>query len=371
MSASYILLVFIPSMLVVLLAKAFFRHKITMLEWTLQLGAVLLSTGAMWLIVFIAGTTWSFDSEILNGQVTSKESVHVTCEHEHQCGETCRKNDDGKLVCKPKYCKDHAYDVDWDVHSTVGSFTIDRVDKRGLREPPRWAAVQIGEPAATTGSGRNYMLLDEHHFDTSEAIMATYAKDLPKYPEPEDYYRLNRVINDTGRDYQWINEYFNDKLRTLGKALQLNIVVVITNKPYDYYTAIRQHWKGTKRNDIQLFYGLDSEGNIKWFKADSFADGQSNQSVLEQLRIPTLDTDLNPTVVNEQMDIIQTSFKRLSNDQLAYMKDQWSPSIGFITFVTILNLLITCVLTWLMASEDLGEYNKLLTKKQRRDKYYS
>jgi len=356
MSAIYILIVFVPSVFVVLLSKLMFRHRITMKEWCIQAGSVFVSTLLMWMILIVGGSTWAYDTEVLNGYVTSKAPVQVTCEHEHQCGETCWKDDKGKRHCKPKYCKDHAYDIDWDVRTTVGTSTIRRVDKRGLIEPPRFTQAKIGEPAANTGMGRNYMLIDPDHFHTSETIMEKYKGMLPSYPDIVDYYRINRVINDTQQDYSWINTYLNDQLRLLGKAKQLNIVVVITKNPYDYYTAIRQHWSGTKRNDVQLYYGVDADGNITWFKADSFADGQSNNVMLDMLRTPTLQAKLTPAVVEEQVGIIKDKFVRLENEQLAYLKEQWSPSIGFIVFLTLFNLIITCGITFVFWKEDAGEF---------------
>ncbi|QKE54355.1 hypothetical protein ACSA002_0410 [Salmonella phage vB_SalM_SA002] len=367
MSAIYLLIVFIPAMLWVILSKFIFRATITLKEWCMQIGALILVSLLFWGFIAMGSLTMSYDSEVLNGYITGKESVRVSCEHQYKCGETCTRDSKGNESCVPIYCDEHPYDVDWDVHSTVGDWTIHRINRQGTREPPRWAQVVIGEPAAKEASARNYMLLQEHHFDTGEAIMQKYEKDIPKYPETYDYYRIDRVINQTKGDYAWMNTYLNDQLRMLGKAKQLNVIVVITNKPYDYYTAVRHAWKGTKRNDVQLFYGLDDTGKIVWFKADSFADGQSNSAMLESLRIPTLDTMLTPDVLNEQLVIIKDKFVRLPNEKLEYLKDQWSPSIGFISFLTILNLIIAIGLSIVMHREDLSEF-EFLNKNKRR--YY-
>lgn len=365
MSASYLLIVFIPAMLWVLVSKLIFRKTITMLEWCLQCGGLILVSLLCWGIIAAGGVAGSYDTEVLNGYITSKERVKVSCEHQYKCGETCSRDSKGNESCVPVYCDEHSYDVDWDVHSTVGDWTIARINRQGTREPPRWARVVIGEPASEESSARNYMLLQENHFDTDETIVKKYEKDIPKYPATYDYYRIDRVINQTKGDYAWMNTYLNDQLRTLGKAKQLNVIVVITNKPYDYYTAVRHAWKGTKRNDVQLFYGLDDTGKIAWFKADSFADGQSNSVMLESLRIPTLDATLTPDLLNEQLVIIKDKFVRLPNEQLEYLKDQWSPSIGFITFLTILNLLVAIGISYWVHKDDLGEFKFLNKNKQR------
>jgi len=361
MSSIYLLIVFIPTVLWVIASKAIFHATINLKEWCIQILAALATSLILWGVIAMGSLTMSYDTEILNGYITGKERVKVGCEHQYQCGETCTKDSKGNKTCKPVYCDEHAYDVDWDVKSSVGSWTISRVDRRGLTEPPRWTQVVIGEPAASWKVASNYMLLQENHFNTSDSIMAHYKDQLPEYPSTYDYYRFNRVINDTHTDYGWINDYLNDQLRMLGKEKQLNVIVVITNKPYEYYTAVRQAWKGTKRNDVQLFYGLDAEGHISWFKADSFADGQSNAAMLESLRIPTLNAMLTPELLNEQLLTIKEKFVRLPNEKLEYLKDQWSPSITFITILTLLNLLVSVVISWFLHKEELGEF-KFLTK---------
>lgn len=365
MSASYLLIVFIPAMLWVLVSKLVFRTTITIKEWCMQVGALILVSALFWGMIAAGSLTGSYDTEILNGYITGKERVKVSCEHQYKCGETCTRDAKGNQSCVPIYCDEHAYDVDWDVNSSVGGWTIHRIDRQGLREPPRWSQVVIGEPASKQTSARNYMLLQEGHFHTSEAIMAKYKDSIPKYPEPYDYYRYNRVINETKTDYGWINTYLNDQLRLMGKAKQLNVIVVVTNKSYDYYTAIRQEWQGAKRNDVQLYYGLDPEGNIAWFKADSFADGQSNSAMLESLRIPTLNAKITPELINEQLLIIKEKFVRLPNEKLAYLKDQWSPSILFISILTLLNLLVAVGLSFVLHRQDLGEFEFLKKNKQR------
>ena len=41
---------------------------------------------------------------------------------------------------------EHDYDIDWDVKTTLGTFTISRIDRQGLSEPARWTSVKVGDP---------------------------------------------------------------------------------------------------------------------------------------------------------------------------------------------------------------------------------
>lgn len=168
----YLPMVFVPAFLVALFTKFFFPHKITGKEWGLQVLGVLLSTGICMGIVAGASTSMSTDFAIFNGFVTGKDSVHVSCRHQYKCGETCRTETysigKGKTstrrVCTPKYCDEHSYDIDWDVYTTLGTYTIDRVDRRGTEEPPRYSDVEVNDPVASSHMVSNFMLLDRNRF---------------------------------------------------------------------------------------------------------------------------------------------------------------------------------------------------------------
>lgn len=89
------------------------------------------------------------DVELLNGYVTGKERDVVSCSHSYECmcyyTESCSGSGTSRSCTRTRHCStcyEHSYDVDWDVHTTVGNLTIDRIDRQGLDQPPRWTAVQ-------------------------------------------------------------------------------------------------------------------------------------------------------------------------------------------------------------------------------------
>ncbi|ANH51508.1 hypothetical protein FDH97_gp046 [Erwinia phage vB_EamM_Deimos-Minion] len=363
----YLVWILIPSLLLVLLSKAVFPHHITFKEWSLQGVAVVVGTALSVLILYITTTGMSIDHEVWNGSVISKAPVHVSCTHEHQCGETCSTDSKGKKHCTPIYCPDHAFDVDWDVKTTVGTFTIDRVafDRQGLREPKRFTAVQIGEPAAAEKYTRNYLLLDSDRFKASEGVMEKYKGRIPDYPSTYDYYRFNRVVNTTKDDFNYINDYLNKELITLGAQKQLNIVVVITDKSKDFYEALRESWDGARKNDVILVYGIDKEHHVNWFKADAFADGQSNMSMIKTLNSTALDRTLDADLVHEQLHVIQERFTRLPNKTFEYLNEDFTPPMWAIIMTVLINLLLNIGVTWFMVKNEMGEYAFMNDKGRR------
>jgi hypothetical protein len=210
-------------------------------------------------------------TEKLNGQVTSKEQVTVSCSHSYQCN--CRtvtsgsgKNKTTSTVCDT--CYEHLHDYDWEVNSNVGSITIERVDRQGVYEPQRWSQVQVGEPVAVDHNYTNWIKPAHsslfHLQDLDEKQIAM----LPKYPgQIYDYYRLNRIVTDGHvniPNVDQMNEYLSEQLRTIGPARQANIIFVITDKPsLQFATDTYAAWQGAEKNDIVVFVSLDGN-NIRW-----------------------------------------------------------------------------------------------------------
>lgn len=358
----YLPLLFIPAFLVALVCKFFWPHKITTKEWLLQGGGVLLSTMICFLVIMASALEATSDTSIFNGFVTGKESVHVSCSHQYVCGETCstvtstdsKGKRSSRRVCQPKYCDEHSYDVDWDVYSTLGTFTIDRVDRRGLREPDRWSSIELAEPVAVSKYVENFLLLDRNRFNTNESIHNKYVGKLPSYPKPYDYYRYNRVISEDSTDYDGINIWLNDQLRKDGAGKQLNVILVVTHNADDYFYALMEYWSGTKKNDVVLFYGIDDEENIKWARAMSFADGQNNQIMLKQLQTMTYERKFTDDLVKEQYRLIVQDFKRVPNKTFEYLKNGWVPPTWVIVMMVLLNLGAAIGVAWYVIKEDVA-----------------
>lgn len=298
------------------------------------------------------------DVEILNGIVTGKQQVRVSCEHSYSCN--CRQSCSGSgnsrtcsQVCDT--CYEHSNDWDWDVHSSVGTFTINRVDRRGKDEPPRWTAVQTGEHASNENSYQNPLLADDSTlFITDKSVIGKYEGKLPKYPMPFDYYRYYRVIgNPVGVDKRGLNNYLNEYLKSNGVVKQLNILTVFTTEPEIYFEVLMSHWKGGKKNDVIMVYGIDNQGNVKWFKSNSYAKGMNNREMHTNLRQAVLGSKLSLDIIKEQTLTVHKKFVRLSTEEFEYKKQNIEIPTGLVIFVLILNLLASVGINLYMKENNL------------------
>jgi hypothetical protein len=351
----------IPSIILITFCKFFWGHKICWKEWLCQLGAVGVSTLLCLGLLAMAGVMKSHDFDVINGYVTSKDRDEVSCSHSYQCGETCTtstsRDSKGKATtsrsCSPKYCHEHSYDVDWDVRTSLGTrYTIDRIDRRGLGEPPRWSDVEVGDPASETEMVRNYLLIDDNRFKTDPTISAKYVGVLPSYPLPYDYYNFYRVVDDTKQDYDDINIWLNNQLTKDAVLKQMNIILVVTKNGPDYFYALMEYWKGPRKNDVILFYGVDDNEQIQWAKAMSFADGQNNQILLKQLQTLTYERAFGIDVVKEQYALIKKDFNRVPNEDFAYMTEAIDPPTWWVVLLVLLNLSVTGAITYFFIKED-------------------
>lgn len=298
------------------------------------------------------------DTEILNGYVTGKERNQVSCEHQYVCGQSCSSDAKGNLSCVPIYCDEHNYDIDWDVHTTVGTIEIDRIDRQGVRQPPRWAQVKIGEPAATESSYMNYVLNNKDSlFSKSDRQFAEKFKDhIPKYPRVYDYYRVSRVLNMSGIDLpvDYWNEYLNNTLKTLGAAKQVNIVWVVTSgQPIEYFQGLLYAWSGGKKNDVIVVTDISRDMTINWGKSTSFVDGMNNMTLHSRNGQVLTGKPMGIAVFQEVAANISKEYQRVPMKEMDYLK--WRE---LETWEVLLILFFGCVPFTALFILDRNPYNR-------------
>lgn len=311
----------------------------------------------------------AYDTEIWNGQVTNKHSERVSCEHEYICGQTCTGSGK-KRSCHPKYCHEHSYDVDWIVNTSVGNVEIDRVDRRGLDEPPRFTSTTIGEPASSENSYENRLLLDEDSlFNRSKSLVGKY--QIPTYPVVYDYYRITRVFNDTNLNIQHWNSLLNDWLRVDGAVHQVNVVVFVTNNPENYADAVFAAWKGGKKNDVLVVIG-NQDGKVKWIRSTSYAKGIGNELLHSQLLVSFTGDQINDELIIGVYGKIKQYYKRYTVEQFEQMvhitpKYPW----GVYLIVLLLSSGIMCGLVRLALDSDFytGFKNMFKRNKNKNNRY--
>jgi len=353
-----LLLIFVPAVLISLAMKYKFAKEITTKESLITLGANLMIS-FIFLGILAAGQALKMhDTELWSGYVTGKERNKVSCSHSYSCN--CRQSCSGSgksrscsTTCDT--CYDHSYDVDWDVKTTRGSYTIDRVDRRGLDEPRRWSVVKEGEYVVESNSYQNPLLADESTLFVELPGMKNQEYFYPDYPTVHDYWKIKRVMGIKGDIANEVNDYLNDVLKTVGAKKQLNVIVVgsYVTSP-DYFNGLMAHWRGGKKNDVILVYGLDKDNNIIWFKSNSYAMGMGNKELHYRLAANATSQPFTLDHIKSQMQLTEKHFVRLSTEELKFKAMAIDTPLWAIVLLAFINLLTSIAISVYMKNNDLG-----------------
>lgn len=287
------------------------------------------------------------DVEVLNGFVTGKQQTRVSCSHSYSCNchQVCTgsgKNRSCSQHCDT--CYEHSNDWDWDVMTSVGNLEIDRIDRRGSEEPPRWTAVRIGEGVAMPHSYDNYVKASPGTLFRHQGLKEKYVDRLPTYPNDiYDYYRLNRLVVVGGAvvDGQRWNEDLMELNAALGARKQVNIIVVIAkNQPHDYFYALQESWIGGKKNDVVLVVGTDYERKPRWAEVMTWT---TNDLFKIKLRDAVMDMPMverQPTI-NALRSTIVTYHQRKPMADFHYLMSSITPSATQWAVTLIIGLLLS------------------------------
>tara|TARA_Y100000593_G_C4320160_1_gene343365 strand:+ start:2452 stop:3564 length:1113 start_codon:yes stop_codon:yes gene_type:complete len=276
------------------------------------------------------------DFMVLNGEVTGKYRDRVSCEHSYRCN--CRQTCSGtgssrscSTTCDT--CYEHSFDYDWVVKSNVGNILIDRVNRQGTKEPPRWTSVQNGEPFALSYSYFNYIKASP-----TSLFNNVDAENLPniRYPTRiHDYYRVQRVI-----PYQSqftpspeFNERLNDGLKALHRS-RVNINVIVHGKTSEITDDIMTKLIGGKINDVTVLIGVDRDGTIKSADAYSWSKNQMLTIAIRDgiLDVGTFDSKLVSDVI---LTNIAKHYTPRDIEDFAYLEDSIELPKGVIIFVIL------------------------------------
>jgi hypothetical protein len=346
-----------------LIARLIFPHKVTLKEYLMVSGINIVVLLFVSMAMNISST---YDTEVWSGEVTEKYSKRVSCEHSYDCncrdertGTDSKGNPTYSRVCDT--CYEHAYDVNWVVRSNVGYEIISRVDRRGLKEPPRYSKVQIGEPYATTYGFKNYILASpDTLFVNSMSLVENYKGIMPAYPSIFDYYRINRVIGIDKAVDPDLNIMLNDQMRKWGPTKQANIIVVVVSEKYtqEFYEALQAHWKGGKKNDVVIVVQVDQSNKVGWTRVFSRADqGVFDKSVEYDVNnMGTFDSRKFVDIVNQN---VKERFHRVNFEKFKYLLDDYRPSYKAIFIGLIFALLINIGLNIFIVKQDVfGDENR-------------
>lgn len=314
------------------IAKRIWHRTITWPEMGLHIVIAAGLTAGVW---FSGLAVKTMDMEILNGEVTGKHRQKVSCEHSYQCN--CRPvfdtdsegNTRTSIECDT--CYEHGHDVDWNIYSNIGNFTIDRIDRQGVQEPPRWTLVQKGQPVAKQHMFVNYIrAVPESLFHRDSSIKERFAELIPPYPDNVyDYWHVDRVIG-VGVKIPELREWnreLEEVLRELGPKKQANVVVVFVNTTNTMYAhALEEAWLGGKKNDIVIVFGTTTYPKIDWVYVMSWTDDQLFKVKLRDELWHLGIVDRGKTLESIKRNTL-SSFMRKPMADFEYLKDEIEPPL--------------------------------------------
>lgn len=317
----------------------FFTDKITWKEVAVQLGIQIIFIGIMSFLMLNANMS---DREAWNGYVTKKWSEKVSCRHSYKCFcyTTCRNVCSGSGKTKSchqsctehcKTCYEHKYDVDWYAKNNIGeSWDIDTVDRQGIKEPPRWTAINIGEPTSSLHSYENYIKGSPDSLFHKTNFTEEEVNTLPAYPDRiYDYWKLNRFVQ-LGTNFsdvkEW-NEGISKLSGELGSKKQVNIIIVLVkDKPQEFFYTLERFWLGGKKNDVILIIGTNSSRSILWANVMSL----SNEEFKVYLRNDILGLNYidREKVLSTIKENVESKYIRRPMKDFEYLKESIKPTKG-------------------------------------------
>lgn len=284
------------------IAAKLISKQICWKEFAIICGTQVVVAGVSAAICYYQSTS---DTEIWNSSVASKKQEWVSCSHSYSCN--CRtvysgsgKNRTSSTKCDT--CYEHSNDWAWAVYDKIGHrFEINRVDRRGTSEPPRFTATQMGEPTSRGHSYENYIKAAPDTLFRHQGQVKKYQGRIPTYPDSTwDYYRLDRLVLVNGAEVPDRN-YWRDDISQLnadiGSSKQANIIVVVTkNMPPDYFYALEQAWVGGKKNDIIAVVNLNASRKADWVQVMAWDNN-------ELLKVKIRDELMDKTTI-ERWDVV-------------------------------------------------------------------
>lgn len=349
------------------IAKRIWHTDVTWQEMILNIVIVVALSTTVW---FLGKNYQTADIEIWNGQVTGKEQDMVSCEHSYSCN--CRTDSKGNRSCDT--CYEHSNDWDWNVETTIGTITIDRIDRRGSDEPPRWTEAEVGQPVARPKSFTNYVkAVPQSLFNTNQQALSKYGAEVPAYPSSVyDYHYINRILSAgvSIPDVATWNHNLALMLRDLGPSKQVNVVVVITkNADPMFEYALQGKWLGAKKNDVVVILGTPSYPAIEWVRVVSWTD---NQLFKVQLRdelqdLKTVDQDKILGIIRSN---VSKTFVRKQMKDFEYLDSEIMPPDWVIILAAAIAVLGSIALSvfFMFYDVDLTRSNNIIL---RRDAYRS
>ena len=304
------------------------------------------------------------DTELINGEIVDKTREHGSYQRSYDCN--CRKvsscsgsgkNRSCSTSTKCDTCYEDRYTVKWRAISTVGTFTIDSLDRSSRSvyaapDPQRYTIIQKGEPACVQRSYTNYIRGVPQSIlrPAAAEVKAKYAGKIPAYPiHVYDFYRVNRFVAAglaVPEANVW-NQGISEIAKVVGPLKQANVVVVVTSYDPDFFYALQDAWVNGKKNDVIVVIGQKQYGGpAEWVRVMALTKSDILQVTLRDsiLELPNISSNAVLPVIK---GVILKNYDRKEMKDFKFLEDQIDPptwviatSLGGVALAYILAFLL-------------------------------
>lgn len=371
-------LILIVTAIVTTACKFIFSSKISWKEYGVIMAIMFFITPILYLMAYNADLK---DREVLSGKVVSKKQYPVPCEHSYKCnpyyvtvshtsysgsGSSRRATHYTTREKRWHTCYEHARDYSWCVTTSFTSYNIDRVDRQGLIEPPRWTVVAIGEPAYDYHSYDNYVKAAEFSIFKENRSFNDSSYTIPTYPQIYDYYRIDKAFTVNGKSIQ-VNPVYSKGLgevnARIGGIKQVNLIMIVTNADNKYLYAITKRWQGLKKNDFVIIVGTQDFHKIEWVRAVSWSKKDMVHVLVRDDIMAIGSLDSTSKILNTIDKDVRENYLRREMKEFEYLKDQVKINPGWWWFIGIFVVvagigLIVCSIMFDWFNDDYGRKNR-------------
>lgn len=362
-------MVFFTLLLVPLLvAGGFFLLTKHTIIWQEFLGHVFISCVVAGLSVGLMQCSNTRDQELWSGKVIKKAKEKVSCEHSYCC-QTCTR-----MVCSGsgksrschsqsyccQTCYRHPYDWDWAYYpDIVGRRTIRRIDSQGNKEPPRWTKVTPGEPYHIIRDYTNYVKAAPETLFKNQGTKKQY--QFPTYPgNIHDIYKINRLVTLGVNAPKEYNQLLMEANRDLGHRKEVALgIILVKDKPIDYFSALQEHWVGGKKNDFLVVASVDNELTPQWIEVMAWSTNKlAEVSVRDAIKEIGSFKDPKPVMAAIRKYVNQDFIRKPMKD-FEYLKSTVTPSKTQWIVSMLINILASIALGLFMHMNEIQEgWNK-------------
>lgn len=336
-------------------------YRITLKEFLVLVGIVVIVVGGGYGIGYFAfRAAATRDYEIWNGRIVTKAQERVSCEHSYPCNpHPCMCDEDGCSTCWDT-CYEHSNDWDWAFYtSNAERVEIDRVDRRGSREPPRFAKIRIGDPTALAHNYTNYIKGNPWSILRRQGSADQFKNLIPPYPiAVHDYHYVNRFLSrgvsgfSEGVVALW-NKDLMELNADLGRKKEVNIIVVaVDTDDSSFLHALEEVWLGGKKNDVVVILGVTRYPAIAWARIMSWTRAEELKISLSDLLEDVGSLEKREEILGAIRNETERLFVRTSMKEFEYLLAGIQPPFWVFVLLFVVGIAVSAGCTVYFYKED-------------------